>query len=187
MRVLMEGDIRSIPLFSLYNSQAFGKYQSYPPKVKPKVHTIRFMRPCVTCVYQKSRISVVVCDNLHMKTHRMHPVALLSTFLWDSCIAGKNQQFFKLRDDLLGTLSNVSFFSTKAYFVSGNPQLISDLTNNSCYLSAERIWLCIRLNSAGKYYDITLKIMVLLQNVCENYVRILEEQKHRQLRIFIIL
>ena len=35
--------------------------------------------------------------------------------------------------------------------------------------------------------DITLKIMVMLQNVCENYVRILEEEKHRQLLMFVSL
>ena len=29
--------------------------------------------------------------------------------------------------------------------------------------------------------------MVMLQNVCENWVRILEEEKHRQLRMFAIL
>ena len=34
----------------------------------------------------------------------------------------------------------------------------------------------IRLNNAEKYCDITLKIMVMLQNVCENCVRILEEE-----------
>ena len=36
-------------------------------------------------------------------------------------------------------------------------QLISDLTDNSFYPSAERIWLCIRLNNAGIFCDITLK------------------------------
>ena len=30
---------------------------------------------------------------------------------------------------------------------------MSDLTANKCYPSAERIWLCIRLNNAGKYCD----------------------------------
>ena len=64
---------------------------------------------------------------------------------------------------------------------------MSDLTNNQIYPSTERIWLCIRSNNAGKYCDITLKIMVMLQNVCENCVRILEEEKHCQLRMFIIL
>ena len=41
-----------------------------------KVPSIRFMWPCVTYVYQKSRTSVVVCDILQKKTHRMHQVAL---------------------------------------------------------------------------------------------------------------
>ena len=59
--------------------------------IKLKVHTIRFMRPCVTCVYQKSRICVVVYDKLQKKTHRMHQGDLLSTFPSDSCIAGKSQ------------------------------------------------------------------------------------------------
>ena len=49
------------------------------------------------------------------------------------------------------------------------------------------IIFCVRLNNAGKYCDITLKIMVMLQNVCENGVRILEEEKHHQLRMFVIL
>ena len=44
---------------------------------------------------------------------------------------------------------------------------MSDLT--------ERTWLCIRLNNAGKYFDITLKTIVRMQNVCKNCVRILEE------------
>ena len=61
------------------------------------------------------------------------------------------------------------------------------LTDNFFYPSAERIWLCIRLDNAGKYCDITLKIMAMLQNVCKNCVRILEEEKHRQLRMFVIL
>ena len=34
------------------------------------------------------------------------------------------------------------------------------------------MYVCIRFNNAGKYCDITLKIMVMLQNVCENCVRI---------------
>ena len=55
------------------------------------------------------------------------------------------------------------------------------------YPYAERIWLCIRLNKAGKYCDITLKIMVMLQNVFENCVRIVEEEKHCQLRMLVIL
>ena len=44
---------------------------------------------------------------------------------------------------------------------------MSDLTDNQFYSSAERIWLCIRLNNAGKYCVSTLKIMVMLQNVCQ--------------------
>ena len=40
---------------------------------------------------------------------------------------------------------------------------MSDLTDNQFYPSAERIWSCIRLNYAGKYCDITLKMMVMLQ------------------------
>ena len=62
-----------------------------------------------------------------------------------------------------------------------------DLTDNQFNPSAERIWLCIPLNTAGIYYDITLKIMVMLQNVCENCVLVLEEEKDRQLRMFVIL
>ena len=46
------------------------------------------------------------------------------------------------------------------------------------YPSAERIWLCMRLNNARKYCVITLKIMVMLQNECEICVKILEEEKH---------
>ena len=74
--------------------------------IKPKVYTIRFMRPCVTCLYQKNRLSVVVCDKLHKKTHGMHQVDLISTFLCDSCIAGKSQQFSKLKDDKLYSIVN---------------------------------------------------------------------------------
>ena len=55
------------------------------------------------------------------------------------------------------------------------------VTLSSCLiwqiLVFERIWLCIRLNNAGKYCDITLKITIMLQNVCENCVWILEEEK----------
>ena len=54
---------------------------------------------------------------------------------------------------------------------------MSDLTDNWFYSSAELIWLCIRLNDAKKYCNITLKIMIMLQNVCENCVWILEEEK----------
>ena len=45
------------------------------------------------------------------------------------------------------------FFSTSAYFVNGNTQLMSDLTDNQFYPSAERIWLCIRLNWAKWFCD----------------------------------
>ena len=55
------------------------------------------MRPCVTCIYHKSRTNVDVCDKLQKKTHRMYEVGLFSSFLCDSCIAGKSLQFFKLR------------------------------------------------------------------------------------------
>ena len=69
--------------------------------------TIHFMRPCVTWVYQKSRIRVVVCDKLQKKTHRMHQVGLLSTFLCDSCTARKSLQFSKkFRNDKLYTIVN---------------------------------------------------------------------------------
>ena len=55
------------------------------------------MRPCVICLFKNSGTSVVVCDKLQKKMHRMHSmhqVGLLSTLLCDSCIAGKSQQFF---------------------------------------------------------------------------------------------
>ena len=42
------------------------------------------------------------------------------------------------------------FFSTFAYFVNGDTYLKSDLTDNYFYSSAERIWLCIRLNNAAQ-------------------------------------
>ena len=44
----------------------------YEWNLKLKVHTIRFMRPCVTFLYRKCRISVIVCNKLHKKMHRMH-------------------------------------------------------------------------------------------------------------------
>ena len=61
------------------------------------------------------------------------------------------------------------------------------------YPSAERIWLRIRLNNAepsGPAIDLQktqLLAKKMLQNVWENCVRILEEGKHRQFRIFVIL
>ena len=58
------------------------------------------MRPCVTGVYQKIRIKIVVCDKLQNK------VGLLSTVLCDSCIAGKSQKFFNLWDDKLYSIVN---------------------------------------------------------------------------------
>ena len=36
------------------------------------------------------------------------------------------------------------FFSSSAYFLNGNTQLMSDLTDNQFHPSVERIWLCIR-------------------------------------------
>ena len=44
-------------------------------------------------------------------------------------------------------IRHLSFFLTSAYFVNGK----HDLTDNLFYPSAERIWLCIRLNNAGKW------------------------------------
>ena len=44
---------------------------------------------------------------------------------------------------------------------------MSDFKDDWFYPSAEQIWLCLRLNNAGKYCDITLKIVEILQNVCE--------------------
>ena len=43
----------------------------------------------------------------------------------------------------------LTFFSSNAYFVNGNTQLMSDLTYNQLYPSVERIWLYIRLNNAS--------------------------------------
>ena len=54
------------------------------------------------------------------------------------------------RHEIQGPPSNV-VFSTSAYFVNGNTQLMSDLTDNQFYPSVERIWLCIRLNNSGKW------------------------------------
>ena len=45
-----------------------------------------------------------------------------------------------------GPPSNVFLLSTSAYFVNGNTQLMSDLTDNQFYPSAERTWLCICFN-----------------------------------------
>ena len=70
-----------------------------------------------------------------------------------------------------GPPSNV-VSSTSAYFVNCNTQLMSHLIDNQFYPSAKRICLCICFNNAGKYCDITLKIMVMLQNMCENCIRI---------------
>ena len=46
-------------------------------------------------------------------------------------------------EHILQPPSNV-LFSTSAYFENGNTQLMSDLTDNQFYPSAERIWQCIR-------------------------------------------
>ena len=53
---------------------------------------------------------------------------------------------------------------------------MSNLIDNYFYPYAERISLCIHL-----------KIMVMLQYMCENRVRILKEEKHCLLRMFVIL
>ena len=60
---------------------------------------------------------------------------------------------------------------------------MSDLTDIKFYPSAKRMWLCTRLYNAGKYCNITLKIMVMLQTVCKNCVQISEEEDHCQLRM----
>ena len=63
-----------------------------------------------------------------------------------------------------------------------------DLTDNILfYPFAERIWLSVRSKNALKYCDITLKIVVMLNNVRDNCIRNSEEEKHRQLRMFVIL
>ena len=89
---------------------------------------------------------------------------------------------------LLGPPSNV-FFSTSAYFVNSkilSSCLIWQIISFVLTPNKQR-WLCIRLNNTEKYCAITLKIMIMLQNVCENCVQILEEEKHHQLWIFVIL
>ena len=43
------------------------------------------------------------------------------------------------------------------------------------------------MHTLEQRWEIILKIMVTLQNVCENCIRILEEEKHRQLRMSVIL
>ena len=42
------------------------------------------------------------------------------------------------------------FFSTTAYFGNSNTQLMSDLTDNQFYTSAEWICMCIRMKNDGK-------------------------------------
>ena len=42
-------------------------------------------------------------------------------------------------------VGHLTFFSTSAYFVNGNTQLMSDVTNNQFYPSAEQVWFCIPL------------------------------------------
>ena len=67
-------------------------------------------------------------------------------------------------------------------------------------LSSYQIWQIIRFilppnkygcvyawTTLGNIVTLLWKIMVMLQNVCENCVRILEEEKHRQLHMFVIL
>ena len=64
--------------------------------------------------------------------------------LFKSNIQGLRRILLKLcaSEDKQSPPSKV-FFSTSAYFVNGNTQLMSDLTDKQFYSSAERIWLCI--------------------------------------------
>ena len=50
----------------------------------------------------------------------------------------------------------------------------------------KRVTAWCGFNNAGKYCDLTLKIVVMLHNVCENCVRILVEEKQLQLRMFVV-
>ena len=55
-----------------------------------------------------------------------------------------NYNYFKIWTlILLGPPSSVFYFSTSAYFVNGSTQLMSDVTDNQFYPSAERILLYI--------------------------------------------
>ena len=68
--------------------------------------------------------------------------------------------FVGITHSLNGALQKIldppsNFFLTIAYFVNGNTQLMSDLTDIQFYTSAKRILLCTRFNNAGKYCDIT--------------------------------
>ena len=57
---------------------------------------------------------------------------------------------------------------------------MSDLTDNGFYPSAERIWLCIRLNNAGKYYEIA----ECVQKLRTDFGR---REAPSELRLFVIL
>ena len=60
-------------------------------------------------------------------------------------------KYSRLLSDICIGSAHKHFFSTCAYFVNGNTQVMSDLTDNQFQPSAERTWLCIRLNNAGKW------------------------------------
>ena len=75
-------------------------------------------------------VYIFACDKLQKKTHRMHrmpQVGLLSTFLCDSCITGKIEHFFKLRDDKLYTCTTVNSFDKYVYININSALLFSDL------------------------------------------------------------
>ena len=58
-------------------------------------------------------VYIFACDKLQKKTHRMHrmpQLGLLSIFLCESCVAGKSQQFFKLRNKNSYTRTIVNSF-----------------------------------------------------------------------------
>ena len=73
------------------------------------------------------------------KSVKMHSVA---------CQLSVKQILFKT---YLYRVRHLTFFFSTGKFVNGSTQLMSDLTDNKFYPSIERIWLCIRLNNAGKW------------------------------------
>ena len=69
---------------------------------------------------------------------------IISTVFLNDYRGGRFTQTENIKREILGPNLTVFFFSTTAYFVNGNTYLMSDLTDNQFYPSAERIWLYIR-------------------------------------------
>ena len=87
-----------------------------------------------------------MCSRWKVSFKREH-VMLFSLSLFYKPNYSQNNQF-------LYWVRHLTFFfwSTSAYFVNDNTQLMSDLTDNQFYALAVQIWLCIRLKNARNLF-----------------------------------